>query len=82
MAAVALGEVFVEADAEQVGEPCGNERSEVALLVSALGRGNDAPVAGGERVAQDLSDKGIHTLGKFLHHIVVALNVGQGSAVD
>ena len=79
---MALGEVFVEAYTEQVGEPSGNERSKVALLVATLGRGNDAPVAGSERMAEDLPDKGVHTLGKLLDHIGVALNVGQGSAVD
>ena len=51
MFGVALGEVFVEADAEQFCEPGGNERSKVPLLVAALGRGNDALVAGSKRIA-------------------------------
>ena len=82
MLRVALGYIFVEGYAEQFSEPSGNERSEVALLVATLGRGNDGPVAIGERVAENLTYKGIHALGKLLDHIGVALNVGQGSAID
>ena len=82
MLRVALGNIFIERYAEKRGVPCGNERSKVAHLVATLGRGNDAPVAVGERVAEDLSDKGIHTHGKLLDHIGVALNVGQGSAAN
>ena len=82
MLRVALGNIFVERYAEKRGEPCGNERSKVAHLVATLGRGNDAPVAIAQRVTEDLSNKGIHALGKLLHHIGVGFNVGQGSAVD
>ena len=78
----ALGNVFVEWYAEKFGEASGNERGEVALLVATLGRGNDAPVAGSERMTENLPYKGIHTLGKLLDHIGVALNVGQRPAIE
>lgn len=79
---VALGNIFVERYAEKLREPGRNERRKISDLVATLGRGNDAPVARGERVAEDLPDKGIHALGKFLHHIGVALNVGQRPAIE
>ena len=82
MLRVTLGNIFVERYAEKRGDPCGNERSEVAHLVATFGRGDDAPVAGGERVAKDLPDKGIHTLGKLLHHIGVGLYVGERPAIN
>ena len=82
MLRVALGYIFVEGYAEQFGEPGGNERGEVVLLVATLGRGNDGPVAIGERVAENLTYKGIHALGKLLDHIGVALYVGKGAPVD
>lgn len=82
MLAVALGKVFVKRYAEQFGKTRGNERGEVSGLMATLGRGNDAPVAGGERMTEDLPDKGIHALGKFFHHIGVGLDVGKGAPVD
>ena len=82
MLAVALGEAFVEADAEQVGEPRGNERSEVPCLVATFGRGNDTPVTRRKAVAQNLPDKSIHTHGKLIDHFGVGFDVGQGSAVN
>lgn len=82
MLRVALGNVFVERYTEQFGEASGNERGEVSLLVATLGRGNDAPVAGSERMTENLPDKGVHTLGKLLDHIGVALNVGQRPAIE
>ena len=78
---VALGNIFVERYAEKFSDSCGNERCEVAHLMATLGRGDDAPVAGGERVAEDLPYKGIHTLGKLIDHSIVALNVCQRPAI-
>jgi len=47
-----------------------------------LGEVTMPPVAGGERVTEDLLDKGIHALGKLLNHIGVDLNVGQGAPIN
>lgn len=82
MLRVALGDIFVEVYAEKFSEPGRNERRKISDLVATLGRGDDGPVTGGERMTEDLPDKGIHALGKLLHHIGVGLYVGQGSAID
>ena len=49
--------------------------------MATLRRGDDAPVAGGERVAEYLPDKGIHTHGELPDHIGVALDVGESPAI-
>ena len=82
MLRVALGNIFVERYAEKLREPGRNKRRKISDLMATLGRGNDAPVAGGERMTENLPDKGIHTLGKLLNHIRVALNVGQSPAIE
>ena len=82
MLGVTLGEIFVEVHAQECSEPCGNERCKIAFLVATLRRCDDAPVAGGERIAEYLPDKGIHTHGKLLDHIGVALDVGESPAIE
>ena len=82
MLRVALGNIFVERYAEKQGEPCGNERSKVAHLVATLGRGNDAPVATRERMAENLTDELCDVGSEKLHHIGVALNVGQSPTIE
>ena len=82
MLTVALGEVFIERYAEQFGEPGGNERREIPGLVATLGRGNEAPVAVGEGVAEDLPDKVIHTLGKFFDHTLIRFYLGESASVN
>lgn len=78
---VTLGEIFVKVHAQECCEPCGNQRCKIAFLVATLRRGDDAPVAGGERVAEYLPDKGIHTHGEFPDHIGVAFDVGESPAI-
>ena len=81
MLRVTLGEIFVKVHAQECCEPCGNQRCKIAFLVATLRRGDDAPVAGGERVAEYLPDKGIHTHGEFPDHIGVAFDVGESPAI-
>ena len=82
MLRVTLGNIFVERYAEQFGEPGRNERGKISDLVATFGRGNDTPVATRERMAENLTDELCDVGSEKLHHIGVALNVGQSPTIE
>ena len=50
MLRVALGDIFVEGYVEKFSKQGRNERCKISNLVATLGRGNDGPIAGVERM--------------------------------
>ena len=76
------GAIVVERQAEMFAEFLGDHRGEVALLVSAFGCGDYRVVFGREERADDRPNERSDIVGEEVHHIIISLNVGEGSPID
>ena len=60
----------------------GDHRGEVALLVSAFWCGDYRVVFGREERADDRPNERSDIVGEEVHHIIISLNVGEGTPID